>query len=538
MQIMLQKAYSENTSSLFCITSGLSVGPLILRFRMSTSKNTDPFSTEHLHADLKGRSVRGGVVTVTSQVLQFSVLTISTVVLAHLLTPRDFGLVAMVTGITGLAQSFADLGLSEATIQRPDINHQQVTNLFWINVAIGLGLTLLTIACAPLLAWFYREPQVRNIALAVSPVFFICGLRVQHDALLKRQMRFTALAIRDAIICLVAVPIAIFSAMHGAGYWAIVILPLVLNFTAVVQSWLMVRWRPGLPKRGVEIRKLISFGGDVAASYLILTAARSMDNVLIGWYWGAGPLGLYSRAYNLLMIPIRQLSGPAFSVAVPGFSIIQSDRERLAHYYLRAVSILVWIATPIFGFLFVCASPIILLALGNRWNDAAPVFEILVIGALGQLLIQPTIWLMVGKGDTRRLRNLLSIVAVIIISSFAIGLPFGAKGVAVMGSTVLMAILPWVLKFSFRDTPLTLRRFWGAVYCPIAVCLGGIALAEITLRVWKPTDALLQLVAAGLSFAVVYAISLFIPAARKDLMTVVSVFSRRKATTTPTVVAG
>jgi PST family polysaccharide transporter len=238
------------------------------------------------------------------------------------------------------------------------------------------------------------------------------------------------------------------------------------------------------------------------------------------------------------MIPIRQLSGPAFSVAVPGFSIIQSDRERLAHYYLRAVAILVWIAAPIFGFLFVCASPIILLALGNRWNDAAPVFEILVIGALGQLLIQPTIWLMVGKGDTRRLRNLLSVVAVIIISSFAIGLPFGVKGVAVMGSTVIMAILPWVLKFSFRDTPLTLRRFLGAVYWPIAVCCGGITLAEITLHVWKPTGALLQLAAAGLSFAVVYAMSLFIPAARKDLMTVVSVFARRKAPATPAAVAG
>src|SRR5208283_1096016 len=119
---------------------------------------SDAFSTEHLHADLKGRSVRGGLLTLTSQGATFLIQTVATVVLARLLTPADFGLVAMVTAITGLGQAFADLGLSEATIQRKDISHKQISALFWINVGIGLALTLITAGLAPVLAWFYREP--------------------------------------------------------------------------------------------------------------------------------------------------------------------------------------------------------------------------------------------------------------------------------------------------------------------------------------------------------------------------------------------
>src|SRR5437660_1879771 len=108
----------------------------------------DAFNTEHLQADLKGRSVRGVTVTLTSQGAQFLMQSISTVVLARLLTPADFGIVAMVTAITGLGQAFADFGLSEATIQRTEINHDEVSTLFWINVAIGLGLMLVTVMLA------------------------------------------------------------------------------------------------------------------------------------------------------------------------------------------------------------------------------------------------------------------------------------------------------------------------------------------------------------------------------------------------------
>src|ERR1700730_4019611 len=334
----------------------------------SQQELSDALSVEHLQADLKGRSVRGGVLSVAAQGAQILLQSVSTVVLGQLLSPVDFGLVAMVTAVTAIAAGFADLGLTEATIQRKEISHSQVSTLFWINVAIGLLLTLLTAAMAPVLAWFYREPRLVSITLLVSLTFLIGGLKGQHTAFLKRQMRFSSLAIRDVTSYAIAVSVAILMARRGAGYWAIVALPLTLNLTQTLISWLMVNWRPGLPRRDAGVRSLVSFGGNVAASYVIFNWIRSADNVLIGWYWGAGPLGLYSRAYSLLTLAVSQITAPASSVAIPTFSRIQGDPELFAKYYLRIVNLIMWISAALFGFLFVAARPFIVLTLGNKWQ--------------------------------------------------------------------------------------------------------------------------------------------------------------------------
>jgi O-antigen/teichoic acid export membrane protein len=477
----------------------------------------DPLSTEHLHADLKGRSVRGGAWTLISQGAQFVLGSVSTVVLARLLTPADFGIVAMVTAVTSLGQAFADLGLSEATIQRTEITHEQVSILFWINVAIGFGLMLVTMALAPVLVWFYREPRLLDIGLVMSVTFLIGGLRVQHTALLKRQMRFLALAIRDVTSFIIGVPVAIILALRGAGYWAIVAFPLVANITQMVLSWLMVRWLPSLPRRAAKVRSLISFGGNVAASYFITNITRSADSILVGWYWGANPLGLYSRAYNLLMLPVRQLNGPVSSVAIPAYSRLQSDPERFARYYLRTANLIMWIGAPIFAFLFVAAKPVITIVLGHQWEQAAPVFQILAISAVGQLLLDSSSWLLISRGLSKRLLKLLLIVSPIMVVSFIVGLPSGIKGVALCGSLALLAICPWILSFSFRGTELTLPRLGRAIAYPILLSVVTVVLAELVLRSVNPQRTIPQLLVVVLTFAISYLLSLVIPAVRREL---------------------
>lgn len=489
---------------------------------------TDTFSTAHLEADLTGRSVRGGLWTVSSQAIQFIMQSISTVVLARLLMPADFGLVAMVTTITGLGQAFADLGLSEATIQHPEISHEQVSALFWVNVGVGLALTAVTASLAPLLAWFYREPPLRNITLVVSIAFLLGGLRVQHDALLRRQMRFRALALRDVLCYAFAVPTAIWLAWRGFGYWALVALPLILNGSQVLFSWFLMRWIPGPPRRCPEVRPLISFGGSIAASYLLFNVNSSADNVLIGWYWGAGPLGLYSRAYNLLMLPVRQLAGPARSVAIPGFSRVQNDPERLARYYLRATNLMVWITALLFGFLFVAAVPIVVLTLGNRWRAAAPVFQILVIGALGQLLVEISLWLFVGRGMGASLLRVLTAVTPLIIGSYALGLRFGIKGVALCGSVMLMAIVPLLLKVCFRGTRLTLYQVGQAMLCPLCAGFAGVLMAELVVRLEPQRNVIAQLALAAVSFAAGSALTALFPRVRRELTALKSLFDRRR----------
>ena len=478
----------------------------------------DVLSTEHLQADLKGHSVRGGFLTITSQGTQFVIQTVSTVALARLLTPADFGLVAMVVAVTGLGQAFADLGLSEATIQSEHINQNQVSTLFWINIAIGVGLAVITASLAPVLAWFYREPRVNEITVVTSLTFLICGLRAQHEAILRRQMRFSALVVRDIVSLALGVFVAVTMALRGAGYWALVAQPLITNFSQMVLSWLMVKWVPGLPRLDSKVRSMVAFGGNVAASYLIMTVNRSADNALVGWYWGAGPLGLYSRAYNLLMLPVRHLSIPAGSVVIPAFSRMQSDRERFARYYLRAMNLIFWIAAPVFGFLFVAAGPVITLVLGTQWKSAAPVFQILAISAVGQLLLESTIWLFVSQGHSDRLLKLLLIVSPVVVGSFAIGLPFGIMGVALSGSLVLLAILPWILKFAFRGTDLTLRQLGRAIMYPISISFAGVVLSELASHLVTPNSLLAQFLTDAAGFAVAYSLSALIPPVREEFM--------------------
>lgn len=474
-------------------------------------------SAGHLLANLKGRSVRGGVWTISSQGAQFFIQSLATVVLARLLTPADFGIVAMVTAITVFGQAFADLGLSEATIQTPEITHDQVNALFWINFAIGAGLTVVTVMLAPVLAWFYHESRLEGITLWLSLTFLIGGLRVQHTALLKRQMRFKALALRDISSIALGVLVGIIVALRRGGYWALVAFPLTWNLTQMVLSWVIVKWLPGLPRRGAKVRSFLTFGGNVAASYVIANFTANADNVLIGWYWGATPLGLYSRAYNLLTLPVRQLNLPIGSVAFPTLSRIQNEPERFARYYLQAIKLIMWAGAPIFGLLFVAARPVIIVALGKQWWQAAPVFKILAIAALAQLVFESIMWILISRGESGRLVKLMCVVAPIMVASFAIGLPFGVKGVAWAGSLTLLFAMPWMLRFAFRGTLLTLRSFARTVWIPITLCLVSVGAAEVAYRTIAPHSLLLQLLLAAAVFATIYLMSIALKPVRQDL---------------------
>jgi PST family polysaccharide transporter len=349
-------------------------------------------------------------------------------------------------------------------------------------------------------------------------------------------MRFKSLAIRDVASYLVAVPVAIVMAWRGAGYWAIVALPLALNSTQMALSWLMAGWIPGLPRRDAKVRSLITFGGNIAASYLMFSVNRSVDSVLIGWHWGAGPLGLYSRASNLLMLPVRQLGAPARSVAVPTFSRVQDDPERLARYYLRTANLIMWITAPIFGFLFAASVPVIVVALGNRWRPAAPVFQILAIFALGQLLYESTMWLLVSRGQSQRLLKLFLIISPIIIGSYAVGLPFGIKGVALSGSLVMLMIFPWILRFSFSGTNLTLQRFGQAILCPLAACFAGVCSAKLAQYLIAPHRPVSQLLIAALGLGVGYALAVLIPGVRREVISLKTLFSRSRSVPVPELV--
>jgi PST family polysaccharide transporter len=181
--------------------------------------------------------------------LKFIIALLATAALARLLTPVDFGLIGMAMAVIGFIAVFKDLGLSMATIQRADVSHNQVSTLFWINVGVSFVMMLFVASLAPLLAWYYKEPRVEQITLVLAGTVIFSGLIVQHQALLRRQMRFGALAMAEIMGIFTAFLSGIVAALAGLGYWSLVIIPVVREVVMMLGVWTFCRWRPGRPVR-------------------------------------------------------------------------------------------------------------------------------------------------------------------------------------------------------------------------------------------------------------------------------------------------
>ena len=267
----------------------------------------------------------------------------------------------------------------------------------------------------------------------------------------------------------------------------------------------------------------------MAASYLTFNFTRSADSILIGWYWGAGPLGLYSRAMNLLLLPVRQLGAPGRRVAVPAFSRLQDDPDRLARSYLRTANLIMWISAPIFGFLYVAATPVIVLTLGRQWRAAGPVFQLLAIFALGQLLYESVIWLFISRGQSKLLLKLVLIMCPITVCSYAVGLPFGIKGVALFGALGMLLAFPWILSFSFRGTRLTLARFGREIMYPVLTGLAGVATGELALHAVGQMPNVLQILIVGAAFAVGCFVAFILKPVRQEVKQLIDLLRGSRA---------
>ena len=350
--------------------------------------------------------------------------------LARLLTPGDFGLVSMVTGVTGFAEAFKDAGLSLATIQRERITQQQVSTLFWINVGLSIILTALVLALAPVLAVFYHDPRLSWVAAAIACTFLLGGLTVQHQALLRRNLRFKALAVIDIISLATGVLTAIGMAVMGFHYWALVGMTLMSAVTNVVAVWIILPWRPSRPQRGSGVRPLVNFGGNIVTIRFAYCFVSNAPNVLIGWYWGAGAVGLYQKAYSLLMFAIDQIHGPVAAVALSPLSRVQSEPERFRRYFLAGYFIVISFALPVVVISAVFSEEIIRIVLGAQWGGAIAIFRWLAIGSIFVILLNPLGMVLQAAGRAARQVKITLIDSALVTGAYLAGLSFGPVGVA------------------------------------------------------------------------------------------------------------
>jgi len=482
----------------------------------------DHFATDHLMADLKGRSVRGGAVTLTSQGIKFGLQLGSTMVLARLLTPGDFGLIAMVTAITGFVAMFKDAGLSMATVQRREVTHAQVSTLFWINVALSVGVMLVVAGLAPLVARFYSEPRLVGVTLALAGVMLLGGFTVQHQALLRRQMRFKALAVVEIASMAAGIAVAITMAALGFGYWSLVGMTAGAAAANAVLVWALCDWRPGLPRRGSGVGAMLRFGGGLTGFSFLNYFTRNADNVIVGFALGSGPLGIYSKAYNLLMLPIRQINAPVASVMLPALSRLQDRPERYRRAYLRALGAIAMAGMPIVVFAFVLADELVAVLLGPGWERAATVFRLLAPAALfGTVNVAPG-WLCQSLGRAGTQVRWAMFAAPVTILGFLVGVRWGIAGVAVAFSATWCLGLYVFIAMACRGSPVSQRDVAGAIGPQVTASLAAAAAGTgLLLAVGQGVGHPLARMAAALpAIALAYAGVLWIlPASRHQLTT-------------------
>jgi PST family polysaccharide transporter len=316
-------------------------------------------------------------------------------------------------------------------------------------------------------------------------VFLFGGLTVQHQALLRRRMRFGALAGIEVVALATSILAAIALAIvlpAKLGYWALIGRQVVMAAVTAAGVWLLCNWRPGPPARHSGAKSMLVFGGYLTGFSVVNYAARNVDNVLIGRRWHERQLGLYSKAYQLLLLPIQQINAPIASVAIPTLSRLQQEPDRYRRYYCNAMNLLAYAGTPISVAMLTLADEVIAILLGPQWEGAGRIFRVLAIAAIGQPIGKANGWVYISLGRTRRMFYWGLISVPLFVAAFVIGLPYGAIGVATGYAICELSLRVPGWLFALRGTPISLRDLWSAIRRPITLSLIMLAAMQVARR--------------------------------------------------------
>lgn len=456
--------------------------------------------------------------TGTGQVLRIVLQVVSVVVLARLLTPTDYGLVAMVTAVIGIGEILREMGLSTAAIQASTLSRAQRDNLFWLNTGAGGAMALLVIATAPLFELLYGRDELLAIALALSPTFFLSGLSAQYRADLTRGLRFGALTVIELVAAGLALSVGIGLAAQGFGYWSLVIQQLAGGLFALLLLASTCRWVPHGYDRGAEMGSLVRFGSRILGSQVLTYTSVNIDSMLIGSVFGARDLGFYNRGMQLVRTPLNQLRAPVGTVALPIMSRLQGDPQRLMLFVSRAqVAVGLPILTGI-GWFIACGEPVVRLLLGEQWVPATPIIQLIAAGEGLSTLMFMASWMYVSLGLGNALVRFSLFTLALRVVLLLAALPFGIVAVAAVGVLGPAIVLPIALAQVGRAAGINTTRLLFQACGLIALVAFASIVAALTARAVPGLDSLgLLAMTAAVQLSILAASTVLKPVRRQFL---------------------
>jgi PST family polysaccharide transporter len=427
---------------------------------------------------------------------------IATVVLARLLTPKDFGLVTMVTTFSLLFMNFGMNGVTEAIVQAEEINHELASNMFWITTA---GSALLSVGFASagfLLARLYHDPRITGVAEGVAVTIFLTGLQVVQAALLKRAMKFSEVSANDVLARAASVLVSVGLAWFGWGYWALVAGAVAWPVTSCIGAWFLCRWTPGMPSHVPGTGAMVRFALHTYARFTTGYFTNNLDNFLVGWRLGPVPLGFYKKAFDLFILSSNQLSNGLAMVALSALSRLQKDVAQYKQYFLSALGVMAFVGMGLSGALTLVGRDLVLVLLGPKWGESGRLFTIFAPGIGFMLLYGPHIWLHLSLGKPDRWFRWGLVDLAVTTTFLCIGLHWHAAGIAVA----------WVVSYWI----ITLPAIW---YAGRPIQLEIVAVIGV---IWKYLVA--SMAAGGTAFVIVRSVPSF-ASAPGSLWAVVRLFT-------------
>ncbi len=417
------------------------------------------------------KATRGMASTGLAQIVKVFTTMATTIVVARILSPSDYGVAAMVAPLMGLIMTFQNLGFTQAVVQARELGSEQSNALFWLSVAISIVAALVMVALAPLAGSFYGDARAGYVTAATGLTILVTGFKLQHQALLNREMRFHALSVNDIVVAIVTFVLTALAALILKNYWAIWLGTLLNAVISTAMMWRAYPWRPRLGASFAGVRKLVVFGANLTGFNLVNFFARNLDNVIIAKAEGADAVGLYDRSYKLMLFPLQNINQPLSRVMLPVLSRVRDEPARYRRVYEMALRALALVSMPGILAAAICSEQLVPFLLGERWAGASPIFFWLSLTAIVQCVPNTTGWLYITSGNTRNMMYWGMFSSTISIVSFVIGVRWGAVGVACAYFIGQLLTLPLLYHYATRGTPVS-QRFMYLVQLPSLV--GGL----------------------------------------------------------------
>ena len=411
-----------------------------------------------------------------SQAISFLVFSL----LARLLDPESFGLISLATLFIAFINLFVDQGLSTAIIQRREIGREHLDTAFWSSFSIAFLMTLTSIASAGVIGNFYNQPNLTPVIRWLSLSFLISSLNSIQSAIFQRNLDFKPLAIRSSIATLGSGVVAVNMALMGFGVWSLVGLQLSNGIIQVIVLWSSSDWRPGLNFSKKHFSELFSFGiNDVGIKILDFGNRRS-DDLLIGYFLGPTALGYYSLAYRVLLVTTQLLTGVTSRVALPAFSKIQDDPDRIRNAFYKVTRLTSFVSFPIFMGTAALAPELVRSLFGEKWLPSVPVMQILsFIGIIHSVTyFNGSVIMAMGKPSWRLKLNAVHCFANVI--GFVIAVKWGIVAVAsvyVIRSYMLTPLDIWVTR---KLIGISWKTYANQYFAPLIGSLGMVSIILIT----------------------------------------------------------